>query len=77
MTERNFACLPAVRAQIEQSIEKMRTACQILRTNGLAETADDLMVEVRRQQVFTNTPGGWLWYLEQPSEEERARDVLS
>jgi len=52
----------AVRVQIEEGLDKLRTACALLRQHGCAENASDLMRTVEHAQVWT-MPNGWLDHL--------------
>jgi uncharacterized protein (DUF2461 family) len=69
MADPNFDCIPAVRTQIEEGLEKLRTACTIMRRNGLTENADELMRTVKHGFVWVQEDG-WLDCLEKPAVKE-------
>ena len=70
MSTRDFSCIPAARAQIEQAVEKLQTACTILRKAGLTESADQLVCKVKWLRTWTE-PDGYLDWMEKPQPEEQ------
>lgn len=57
------SALPAVRSQLRQSEDKLRTALVILRKAGWEENANELLRTLKHLQVWTQKDG-WLDFLE-------------
>lgn len=52
----------SLRVRIGKAETELQEACKMLRNNGFDETADELMVDLKRLRVWT-APEGWIHYL--------------
>ena len=70
MTEPDISCIPAVKSQIDQAVEKLQIAATVLRKAGFTENADEIIGKAKWFRTFSE-PDGVLDWMQKPQPEDQ------